>query len=614
MPTFTATYDAGDNKLRLYADERLPPDLYARVRATGYAWAPKQGLFVAPMWTPEREDLALELAGEIEDEDRTLLDRAEDRAERFETYAEKRAADAERARAGVARIADGIPFGQPILVGHHSERHARKDAERIQRGMERAIKAFETSEYWERRARGSIHHAKYKEAPDVRARRIKGLEADERKHLKDKGNAEKFTAAWLRLDDPTFLKMKTGADSTPLQKAIYLAGCDSCARLSRLDLNEGNTTPEAAQVEALGKHARTLAHCNRWLAHLGNRLTYERTMLGESGYVPPPKPTSRAVLPILNYSGSVSYFNTYGFRGEVATEEATPITKAVLAAIGSDYKGTRVSACGTHRVRFALLRLPGDTCPTGRIVFVTDSKQHPRPSTEATAAGEAKAEAERQAAAEMRADASSERLQASAARVAERAAKAAPFDAMKASLAGGVQVVVAEQLFETPRPLAARMAELAEIEPWHTVLEPSAGTGRIVEAIKATEPAAHLDMIEINPTLCDLLRAKYKLTYSELAPFDFLTVQGPICPDSEKGFDRILMNPPFRDAIDIKHIEHALTFLKPGGRLVAICAGGSRQEKALKARSSYWERLPSGTFHESGTEVASVLLIINKGE
>jgi methylase of polypeptide subunit release factors len=261
-----------------------------------------------------------------------------------------------------------------------------------------------------------------------------------------------------------------------------------------------------------------------------------------------------------------------------------------------------------------VLRLPGDTCPTGRIVFVIDSKQHPRPSAEATAAGEAKAEAERQAAAEARADASRERLQASAAKVADRVAKAAPFDAMKASLAGGVQVVVAEQLFETPRPLAARMAELAEIEPWHTVLEPSAGTGRIVEAIKATEPAAHLDMIEINPKLCDLLRAKYKLTYSELAPFDFLTAQGPICPDSEKGFDRILMNPPFCDAIDIKHIEHALTFLKPGGRLVAICAGGSRQEKALKARSSYWERLPSGTFHESGTEVASVLLIINKGE
>ena len=39
------------------------------------------------MWTPEREDLLLELCGEIEDEDTTLIERAEARAERFEDTA-----------------------------------------------------------------------------------------------------------------------------------------------------------------------------------------------------------------------------------------------------------------------------------------------------------------------------------------------------------------------------------------------------------------------------------------------------------------------------------------------------------------------------------------------
>ena len=61
--TFTATYSPEDNKIRLYASERLDTDLYTRVRSAGFIWAPKQELFVAPMWTPERFDLAVELAG-----------------------------------------------------------------------------------------------------------------------------------------------------------------------------------------------------------------------------------------------------------------------------------------------------------------------------------------------------------------------------------------------------------------------------------------------------------------------------------------------------------------------------------------------------------------------
>ena len=75
---YTATYSPEDNKLRLYASARLDAETYGRVKAAGFIWAPKQDLFVAPMWTPSREDLLIELAGEIEDEDRSLVDRAEE--------------------------------------------------------------------------------------------------------------------------------------------------------------------------------------------------------------------------------------------------------------------------------------------------------------------------------------------------------------------------------------------------------------------------------------------------------------------------------------------------------------------------------------------------------
>lgn len=172
MSYLTATYSPEDNKLRLHSLTRLDAELYARVRAAGFIYASKQELFVAPMWTPSREDLLIELCGEIGDEDTSLVDRAEQRADRFEDYSEKRADDAERARDYVASIADNIPLGQPILVGHHSERHARRDAAKIENGMRRAVQMWETSKYWTDRAAGAIRHAKYKERPDARVRRI----------------------------------------------------------------------------------------------------------------------------------------------------------------------------------------------------------------------------------------------------------------------------------------------------------------------------------------------------------------------------------------------------------------------------------------------------------
>ena len=76
MTTITATYSPEDNKIRLYASSRLDAETYARVKAAGFVWAPKQELFVAPKWTPAREDLAMELAGEIEAEEMTLAERA----------------------------------------------------------------------------------------------------------------------------------------------------------------------------------------------------------------------------------------------------------------------------------------------------------------------------------------------------------------------------------------------------------------------------------------------------------------------------------------------------------------------------------------------------------
>jgi len=43
----------------------------------------------------------------------------------------------------------GIPFGQPILVGHHSEKRHRKAIERMQNQMDKCVEAHDKAEYYE---------------------------------------------------------------------------------------------------------------------------------------------------------------------------------------------------------------------------------------------------------------------------------------------------------------------------------------------------------------------------------------------------------------------------------------------------------------------------------
>lgn len=69
----------------------------------------------------------------------TYRERREAKAARLREWAAKRDGKSAASFARSAAIADNIPLGQPILVGHHSERHARKDAETISNGVRAGI-------------------------------------------------------------------------------------------------------------------------------------------------------------------------------------------------------------------------------------------------------------------------------------------------------------------------------------------------------------------------------------------------------------------------------------------------------------------------------------------
>lgn len=70
---------------------------------------------------------------------RPYAERRAARIERLRTGAERAGAASDAAFEAARRIGSQIPFGQPILVGHHSERRARRDAERIDRNMAKSV-------------------------------------------------------------------------------------------------------------------------------------------------------------------------------------------------------------------------------------------------------------------------------------------------------------------------------------------------------------------------------------------------------------------------------------------------------------------------------------------
>ena len=76
----------------------------------------------------------------------------EDKRQRLLDAAGKATARSNAAHARAQEIASYIPFGQPILVGHHSERHHRADLKRIDNGYRKAFEESDRAKELERRA------------------------------------------------------------------------------------------------------------------------------------------------------------------------------------------------------------------------------------------------------------------------------------------------------------------------------------------------------------------------------------------------------------------------------------------------------------------------------
>lgn len=125
-------------------------------------------------------------------------ERAEERAERYEGYADNAAQRSESLHAQARQMADGIPFGQPVLVGHHSEKRDRNYRGRIHSKFEKSFEEQKKAEHYEQKAAAASRTAAEKSLPFMH-RRLKEAEA----------NLRKLTANLEKCEAPGYLENST---------------------------------------------------------------------------------------------------------------------------------------------------------------------------------------------------------------------------------------------------------------------------------------------------------------------------------------------------------------------------------------------------------------------
>lgn len=184
----------------------------------------------------------------------------------------------------------------------------------------------------------------------------------------------------------------------------------------------------------------------------------------------------------------------------------------------------------------------------------------------------------------------------------------------------------------TPDDLANHMVSLAGFSPRtrtrtgepelevFRVLEPSAGMGSITEAILHIASPVHVVSVELDLGRYEVLKNR-KLFAGRSCQTTILGDFLRLNQENLGEFDAVVMSPPFHSendpTADITHVRHAYSFLRPGGRLVAIMHprlldGSPRSQTFLLGlRRFEIEYLPRGTF-PTHPHVEAVLLTHTK--
>lgn len=192
-----------------------------------------------------------------------------------------------------------------------------------------------------------------------------------------------------------------------------------------------------------------------------------------------------------------------------------------------------------------------------------------------------------------------------------------------AEIAGGAKRNLKKefQFFATPADLADYLVELAKPECFDIVLEPSAGQGAIIEAIGRV-----IDTTSISIDAIELMHENYDILHEKTANIHFQCYRADFLQAAQSGryqyhYNRIIANPPFSKNQDIDHIEAMYKCCKDGGRIVSVASNHWRTSTNKKETEfkNWLESIgaeiidvPKGKFKDSGTMIATCIIVINK--
>lgn len=145
------------------------------------------------------DDTATRSMDELESD---LATRAKARGELLEQRAVRQWSSADSAWAASRRISDHIPLGQPILVGHHSERRHRRDLERIQDLASKSMGISRLAEENERRAERLSGQTERRYTPAAVGARLERLERALRRVVRQLNGYRRVVGGLTEVHEP----------------------------------------------------------------------------------------------------------------------------------------------------------------------------------------------------------------------------------------------------------------------------------------------------------------------------------------------------------------------------------------------------------------------------
>lgn len=156
------------------------------------------------------------------------------------------------------------------------------------------------------------------------------------------------------------------------------------------------------------------------------------------------------------------------------------------------------------------------------------------------------------------------------------------------------------QFYPTPDHVAESVVSGIYIRPGQRVLEPSCGDGALMHHV---------------PTSAQLFGYEYHAGRAAKARgVGYNVVTANFLEVSPTGdFDHVVMNPPFYGKHYLKHINHAIRFLKQDGFLTAILPASAWYDHKKLPDGGSWRDLPVGSFAASGTRVPTGVWSYRRG-